>query len=77
MEKYNNEICCNLIICVAGSAACRYEKGTWSNCLNQLTTRIDNLKPNSDPTCEKTRRLTRRCKPENNAKKAAKGNLLL
>lgn len=56
------------------TAACRYEKGTWSGCVNQMMTRIDNLKANSDATCEKTRRLTKRCKQETNTKKSAKGN---
>lgn len=54
--------------------ACRYEKGTWSGCVNQMMTRIDNLKANSDTSCEKTRRLTKRCKPEANTKKSTKGD---
>ncbi|XP_033223811.1 uncharacterized protein LOC117177308 isoform X2 [Belonocnema kinseyi] len=49
--------------------ACRYEKGSWSGCVNQLMTRIDSVKANSDATCEKTRRLTKRCKPETSVKK--------
>ncbi|XP_054013211.1 uncharacterized protein LOC128895027 [Hylaeus anthracinus] len=53
--------------------ACRYEKGTWSGCVNQLMTRVDNLKANSDAGCEKTRRLTKRCRPETNTKKTTKG----
>ncbi|XP_076286223.1 uncharacterized protein LOC143211943 [Lasioglossum baleicum] len=52
---------------------CRYEKGTWTGCVNQLMTRVDNLKTNSDPTCEKMRRLTRGCKSETNTKKSNKG----
>ncbi|XP_063984340.1 uncharacterized protein LOC135166198 isoform X2 [Diachasmimorpha longicaudata] len=58
---------------VAASTACRYEKGTFSNCVNQLVTRVDTLKPNSDSSCEPTRRITKRCKPETNTKKSAKG----
>lgn len=69
MRDCDNGIYCDLIICVAGSAACRYEKGSWSGCVNQLMARIDSLKANSDATCEKTRRLTKRCKPETNVKK--------
>ena len=69
MRNYDNGIYCDLIICVAGSAACRYEKGSWSGCVNQLMARIDSLKANSDASCEKTRRLTKRCKPETNVKK--------
>jgi len=42
--------------------------------VNQMMTRIDNLKANSDTSCEKTRRLTKRCKPETNTKKSAKGD---
>jgi len=42
--------------------------------VNQMMTRIDNLKANSDTSCDKTRRLTKRCKPETNTKKSAKGD---
>ncbi|XP_015114390.1 uncharacterized protein LOC107039338 isoform X2 [Diachasma alloeum] len=52
--------------------ACRYEKGPLSSCVNQSMTRVDSLKPNSDPSCEPTRRVTKRCKPETNTKKSAK-----
>ena len=55
------------------NTACRYEKGSWSSCTNQNMTRVDTIKPNSDPSCEKTRRITKRCKPEANNKKATKG----
>lgn len=50
--------------------ACRYERGSWMACENQWMARIDTLKANSDTTCEKSRRVTKRCKPENNTKKA-------
>ncbi|KAF7385191.1 hypothetical protein HZH66_012277 [Vespula vulgaris] len=72
-KNNDNRVYGPMIICVAGRAACRYEKGTWSGCVNQLSTRVDNLKANSDPTCEKTRLITKRCKPETNTKKSTKG----
>nr|CAD7448980.1 unnamed protein product [Timema bartmani] len=51
-------------------AACRYEKGSWSECSSQSQmTRSDSLKPNSDPSCEQSRLITKKCK-----NKAAKGN---
>ncbi|XP_046588549.1 uncharacterized protein [Neodiprion pinetum] len=59
---------------VALSTECRYEKGTWSECVDQQMNRIDNLKPDSDRSCEKTRRRTKRCKPETNAKKTPKSD---
>ncbi|XP_020710346.1 pleiotrophin-like isoform X4 [Athalia rosae] len=59
---------------VALSTECRYEKGSWSECVNQLMNRIDNLKPESDRACEKTRRRSKRCKPEPNSKKTAKSD---
>ncbi|XP_011300221.1 uncharacterized protein [Fopius arisanus] len=52
--------------------ACKYEKGSFSSCVNQSMTRVDNLKPNSDSSCEPTRRITKRCKQETNTKKSAK-----
>lgn len=53
---------------------CRYEKGTWGECVDQLMNRIDNLKPDSDRACDKTRRRSKRCKSETNTKKAAKSD---
>lgn len=35
-------------------------------------TRIDNIKPNSDPTCEPTRKIEKKCKSDPNANKTAK-----
>jgi hypothetical protein len=53
--------------------ACRYEKGTFSSCVNMSMTRVDNLKATSDPSCEQTRRITKRCKQDTpNTKKTAK-----
>ncbi|XP_015585899.1 uncharacterized protein LOC107263335 isoform X2 [Cephus cinctus] len=54
---------------VAAKSACRYEKGTWGTCINQVMKRVDNLKSNSDSNCDKTRSVSRRCKPETNSKK--------
>ncbi|PSN44928.1 hypothetical protein C0J52_15006 [Blattella germanica] len=53
--------------------ACRYEKGAWSECSaqNQMT-RSDSLKANSDPSCEQSRQITKKCK--NKATKSSKGN---
>lgn len=46
-------------------AACRYEKGTWGECNAQSQmTRNDKLKPNSDPSCEQNRQITKKCKPK-------------
>ncbi|XP_034947344.1 uncharacterized protein [Chelonus insularis] len=44
--------------------ACRYEKGNFTPCVNMVMTREDTLKPNSDDSCEKVRRVVKRCKPE-------------
>lgn len=63
-----------LLMWRGAGTACRYEKGTWSGCVNQLMTRVDNLKANSDASCDKMRRLTKGCKPETNTKKSTKGN---
>ena len=41
-----------------------------------MQVRIDTLKTaNSDFSCEKTRKNTKRCKPETNGKKATKGTI--
>ncbi|XP_044015001.1 uncharacterized protein LOC122857084 isoform X1 [Aphidius gifuensis] len=53
-------------------AACRYVKGSFSSCVNSQMTRIDNIKPNSDPTCEPTRKIEKKCKSDPNATKSAK-----
>ncbi|KAK0180807.1 hypothetical protein PV327_003152 [Microctonus hyperodae] len=55
--------------------ACRYDKGTFSACVNMVMTRVDNIKPNSDPSCDPTRRITKRCKPDAvSTKKIAKAD---
>lgn len=44
-------------------AACRYEKGAWSECnVQSQMTRNDKLKPNSDASCEQTRQISKKCK---------------
>jgi len=51
--------------------ACRYEKGPFGPCdptTNQRT-RMDKLKPMSDPSCEQTRQLTHKCEGRNTADK--------
>lgn len=44
--------------------ACRYEKGVWNACNSTANTRtrVDKLKPRSDPSCEPTRQVTKKCK---------------
>ncbi|KAL3245455.1 hypothetical protein MRX96_046933 [Rhipicephalus microplus] len=44
--------------------ACRYEKGAWNACnvTANTRTRVDKLKPRSDPTCEPNRTVTKKCK---------------
>lgn len=43
--------------------ACRYEKGTWSECNSQSkVVRVDTLKANSDASCEQSRQITKNCK---------------
>ncbi|XP_059055394.1 uncharacterized protein LOC131849349 isoform X2 [Achroia grisella] len=42
--------------------ACRYEKSSWSECSpNGEMSRTDMLKANSDPTCDQSRRITKKC----------------
>lgn len=42
--------------------ACRYEKSSWSECnSNGEMSRTDMLKPNSDPSCDQSRRITKKC----------------
>lgn len=44
--------------------ACRYEKGTWQPCNTTANsrTRVDQLKPRSDASCEPSRIVTKKCK---------------
>ncbi|KAM7299315.1 uncharacterized protein ISCGN_019882 [Ixodes scapularis] len=44
--------------------ACRYEKGAWNPCNTTANTRtrVDKIKPRSDPTCEPNRTVTKKCK---------------
>ncbi|XP_044732119.1 uncharacterized protein LOC123294994 isoform X2 [Chrysoperla carnea] len=65
-------------------AACRYERGSWSECNGQSEiTRIDKLKPNSDSSCEQSRQITKKCKtkkggkPPKSANKASKGDVVI
>lgn len=59
------------VVCVF--AACRYEKGTWSECNAQSEmTRNDKLKANSDASCEQNRQITKKCKGK--SAKPTKGN---
>lgn len=52
--------------------ACRYEKGSWSDCVTGQMTRADKLKPTSDPSCEATRIIKKNCKPGKSKDKSAK-----
>jgi len=55
-------------------AACRYEKGAWSECSSQnQMTLSESLKANSDPSCEQSRQITKKCK--NKGAKSSKGNI--
>ncbi|GBP00810.1 hypothetical protein EVAR_67855_1 [Eumeta japonica] len=49
--------------CVSNHAqSCRYEKSSWSECSpNGEMSRTDVLKANSDPTCDQSRRVTKKC----------------
>lgn len=60
-------------VCILFAAACRYEKGAWSDCNAQSEmTRNDKLKANSDPSCEQNRQITKKCKAK--GAKPTKGN---
>lgn len=50
--------------------ACRYVKGDWSECDANLhmKERLDQLKPGSDPSCESTRRMSKKCKGKTDKK---------
>lgn len=52
--------------------ACRYEKGSWSECATGQMTRADKLKASSDPSCEATRVIKKNCKPGKSKDKSAK-----
>lgn len=42
--------------------ACRYEKSSWSECsADGEMSRVDKLKANSDPACDQSRRMTKKC----------------
>ncbi|XP_071050871.1 uncharacterized protein [Onthophagus taurus] len=49
--------------------ACRYERGAWGECVQNQMSRKDKLKPNSDPSCEQNRQITKKC----NGSKPTKG----
>ncbi|KOB66917.1 Pleiotrophin-like protein [Operophtera brumata] len=52
--------------------SCRYEKSSWSECSpNGEMSRTDLLKANSDPTCDKSRRIVKKCN-KNKQTKATK-----
>lgn len=52
--------------------ACRYEKSSWSECSpSGEMIRTDKLKANSDPTCDQSRRITKKCN-KNKQSKATK-----
>lgn len=52
--------------------ACRYEKSSWSECnSNGEMSRTDMLKANSDPSCDQSRRITKKCN-KNKQVKASK-----
>ncbi|CAG9138213.1 hypothetical protein JYU34_000270 [Plutella xylostella] len=52
--------------------ACRYEKSSWSECsATGEMVRTDELKANSDPACDQSRRLTKKCN-KNKQVKASK-----
>lgn len=50
--------------------ACRYEKGSWSECTAGQMQRSDKLKTTSDASCQATREVNKNC----NAGKANKGD---
>ncbi|SPP86925.1 Hypothetical predicted protein [Drosophila guanche] len=54
------------------NTACRYEKGSWSECATGQMTRADKLKASSDPSCEATRVIKKNCKPGKSKDKSAK-----
>lgn len=42
-------------------SACRYDKGTWSECVTGQMQRSDKLKSTSDPACQATREVNKNC----------------
>lgn len=53
-------------------SACRYEKGTWSECITGQMSRTDKLKSSSDPTCQSTRVVNKNCNPGKSKDKSNK-----
>lgn len=52
----------NNIIIIVPHTACRYEKSSWSECsADGEMSRVDKLKANSDPACDQSRRITKKC----------------
>lgn len=52
----------NNIIIFVPHTACRYEKSSWSECsADGEMSRVDKLKANSDPACDQSRRITKKC----------------
>lgn len=50
----------SIVFCLP--AACRYEKGTWSQCSPQNEmVRTDTIKDKSDSSCEQTRQIKKKC----------------
>lgn len=69
-EWYNT-----MLFCLSDFPACRYEKGAWGDCNAQSQmTRNDKLKPNSDPSCEQNRQITKKCKAKGAKPTKGKGN---
>lgn len=42
-------------------SACRYEKGTWSECASGQMSRTDKLKSSAEQTCQSTRVVNKNC----------------
>lgn len=54
-------------------AACRYDKGTWSECdKSGDMTRTDKLKASSDGSCQQTRTINKKCNKSKQDKKERK-----
>ena len=67
-----NELCQEQHIKIPAILACRYEKGTWSECATGQMSRADKLKTTSDPSCEATRVIKKNCKSGKSKDKATK-----
>lgn len=57
-------------------AACRYDKGEWSKCVNGSMSRKDDVRAGSDASCKPTRDITKPCNKDKKQKKNDKSNFI-